>query len=144
MSERDIEHLQRLNSYEESGTNFFDYESQLNNLDQESLLQNIKRSNSPIPEESDRLEGGSILDNIKSEPMCIGDDDIKVVDDLKLAKEIIDKILNDKSCVNLINVKIVTKIKEYYENDKLDGIDDDKFGVFVDKIINITKKLNLN
>ena len=144
MSERDIEHLHRLNSYEDSGTNFFDYESQLNNLDQESLLQNIKRSNSPIPEEPVLLEGGSILDNIKREPMCISDDDVKVEDDLKLAKEIIDKILNDKSCVNLINVKIVTKIKEYYENDKLDGIDDDKFGVFVDKIINITKRLNLN
>ena len=64
--------------------------------------------------------------------------------DLKLSKELIDKILHNTPCHELINVNIVSKIKKCYENGQLDDdMDDNKFGVFVDKLIKIMKK-NLN
>ena len=82
--------------------------------------------------------------------MCFDEDDDNCVEikeeesDLKLSKELIDKILHNTPCHELINVNIVSKIKECYENGQLDDdMDDNKFGVFVDKLIKIMKK-NLN
>ena len=148
MSQEDDDTLEKLNNREEGGTMFFENQSYVqnernlyrdsnNHEKTESLLQNVKRCNSPVPSdtEMEQSSNNNQLPIIKSEPMVYDENEARKTaeNEMKLVKEIISKIINDEPCSTSFNS--VAKIKEYYESDKLcDFISDIEFNTFIDKL----------
>ena len=148
----DSDILERLNSREEFENNFV----------AESILDNIKRCISPPPDEQPQSEINDLqmdtneqvesnsetinLINIKSEAISYDEvsNNQNINDsnsDIKLIEEIIHKISNDIPCENSLSIRILCKIKDYYEKDilKINEVIFDKFLEKMPEIINNIK-----